>query len=83
MGIESGRRKIINHDFVQGQGNPPSFQSLQIYSQDNIYGGLNMLHQNIYVAGSSVFGLNTCYFDRPINWTNDNEKEKKIQWITH
>ena len=22
MGIESGRRKIINHDFVQGQGNP-------------------------------------------------------------
>ena len=26
MGIESGRRKIINHDFVQGQGNPPSCQ---------------------------------------------------------
>ena len=25
-GIESGRRKIINHDFVQGQGNPPSYQ---------------------------------------------------------
>ena len=22
MGIESGRRKIINHNFVQGQGNP-------------------------------------------------------------
>ena len=26
MGIESGRRKIINHDFVQGQENPPSCQ---------------------------------------------------------
>ena len=26
MGIESGRRKTINHDFVQGQGNPPSCQ---------------------------------------------------------
>ena len=26
MRIESGRRKIINHDFVQGQGNPPSCQ---------------------------------------------------------
>ena len=29
MRIESGRRKIINHDFVQGQGNPPSCQDLQ------------------------------------------------------
>ena len=26
MRIESSRRKIINHDFVQGQGNPPSCQ---------------------------------------------------------
>ena len=26
MGIESGRSKIIKYDFVEGQGNPPSYQ---------------------------------------------------------
>ena len=26
MGIESSRRNIINHDFVQGQGNSPSWK---------------------------------------------------------
>ena len=30
MGIEGGTRKIINHDFVQGQANPPSCQKLQL-----------------------------------------------------
>ena len=29
MRIESGRRKIINHDFVQGQGNPLRVKDLQ------------------------------------------------------
>ena len=29
MRIESGRRKIINHGFVQGQGNPPRVKDLQ------------------------------------------------------
>ena len=29
MGIEIGGRKIINHDFVQGQGNPPRVKDLQ------------------------------------------------------
>ena len=28
MGIESGRRKIINHNFVQGRGNPPLFSKI-------------------------------------------------------
>ena len=30
MGIERGKRKIINYDFVQGQGNPPSCQRFKV-----------------------------------------------------
>ena len=29
MGIESNRRKIINHDFVQGKDNLPRVKNLQ------------------------------------------------------
>ena len=33
LGIESGRRKIINHDFEQGQGNPPSCQRFAVHDE--------------------------------------------------
>ena len=36
MGIESGRRKIINHNFLQGQGIHPHVKDLQHLSKKSL-----------------------------------------------